>query len=63
MFLRFSIPLPAGHTLFRYCAARDLVAKIGDAVPNQDFVRSNEDNLVIVLSLHRLNSCGILSTA
>jgi len=39
MFLRFSIPLPAGHTLFRYCAARDLVAKIGDAVPNQDFVR------------------------
>ena len=39
MFLRFSIPLPAGHSLFRYCAARDLVAKIGDTVPNQDFVR------------------------
>jgi len=39
MFLRFSISLPAGHSLFRYCAARDLVAKIGDLVPNQDFVR------------------------
>ena len=39
MFLRFFIPLPPGHSLFRYCAARDLVARIGDAVPNQAFVR------------------------
>jgi hypothetical protein len=39
MFLRLSIPLPAGHRLFRYCSARDLVAKLGDAIPNQEFVR------------------------
>ena len=39
MFLRLSIPLPAGHRLFRYCAARDLVAKLGDAMPDQEFVR------------------------
>ena len=39
MFVRFLIPLPRGVRLFRYGSARDLVAKVGDAISDQDFVR------------------------
>jgi hypothetical protein len=39
MFLRVAISLPEGKTLFRYCQPRDLVAKVGDHISNQDFVK------------------------
>jgi hypothetical protein len=39
MFLRVAIPLPEGQTLCRYCQPRDLVAKVGDAIANQSFLR------------------------
>jgi hypothetical protein len=39
MFLRYSIQLPWDRTVSRYGQSREIIAKIGPALPDQEFVR------------------------